>query len=173
MVPFQAQLGNKVDGHVCDFRNGGFAITPEGIGITGKAVVPAETRVPVCLVCLLILRGGVLIPLIIFELAKQDRQLFVPWNQVTAITYDVRRKMAGFAFRAPTFSSGAIKLFSLAFKLNTPYDGPFVEAVNQYAPGMLQNRRLPSSTPLVAWILLIALVGVIVIAALRALAPGH
>ena len=171
-MPFDALTGKKVDGNVCDFRAGNIWFSDQGFTIAGKAVVPAETRIPINLLCFLFLRLGVIISSLIMEYGfRKDKEVFVPWSNVKGMVYTPKRDQGCLVFNAPNFSNGTVKLFSLAFKLHPSLVDGYIAEATKYVPDRVLERKLASSTSIVVWVLLFALIGIILIAAMKFLSP--
>jgi len=147
---------------VSDMRNGNLWFNDDGFGMSGKAVLPTEYRTPILLVCL-VLRIGVLIAYLIMEYGfRKDRQLFVPWSDVTKVVVSPMRDNACLVFNAPTFSNAKVKLTSLAFKLNPMYADAFLAAANHYVGGRVEERKLPPATS--PWVILVLVLVIFAVA---------
>lgn len=134
-----------------DFRTGQIVVGADGCTITGKAVLPANIRVPILVVCI-VLRIGWLIAYVILEYAiRRDQTDQLSWNDLETIIVQPAKKRVCLLYRLPARPKTR---YALGLKMKDGLYDEFLRVVRLHAPERIVEGKIGDATPLVVWIIL-------------------
>jgi hypothetical protein len=144
----------RVKGSVSEFREGALTLTPDGVEISGKMVLPTGRRILI-MVLSLFLGVGILIAAILLEyVIRFSRVVRVPWDCVEDLVLDSPRHRACLVYHG---SGDPRQVRSLAFRLPPQLFAQFVQVMGQFAPGRVREGKIGPATPVWAYVLIIVL----------------
>jgi hypothetical protein len=136
---------------VSDFRSGEFTMTPDGIQVNGKAVLPQTTRTLVIVGGLLIGIGVLLVALVVEYALRQPRTDTVPWNLVERILLEPAKNRVCIVYRNPAKPAAVPQ--ALSFKLDPAQYQDFTAVASRFAEGRTAPGKILPPTPW--WVFLI------------------
>ncbi|MBC7804690.1 MAG: hypothetical protein H7145_00880 [Akkermansiaceae bacterium] len=134
-----------------DYRTGQIIIDAAGCTITGKAVLPANIRVPILVVCL-VLRVGWLIAYLILEYAiRRDQTDRLTWNEIDCVLVQTPKKRVCVIYHLPEKPKTR---YALGLKMKDGGLDDFLGAVRSHASERIVEGKIGGATPLAVWIIL-------------------
>lgn len=153
----------RVQGTVSDYREARLVLSPQGIHIDGRAVLPQEQQIPILIVSWFI--TGPLLTAILLEYAiRQNRAATLAWGEVTEIVLEPHKQRACLVYPNPKKPH---KQFSLAFLLGPSY-GEFAAQVQRLIPEKVHEGKIKGATSPIVWGFLILLISILIFAFMMA-----
>jgi len=140
---------------VSDFRSGEVVLSPEGLYVSGKAVLPAATRSAIIAGGILIGIGVLLIALIVEYAIRQARTDSVPWSAVENIILEPEKNRVCIVYRDPT--KPKLLPQSLAFRLEPTLYQDFEATARRFAPDRTAPGKILPPTPVWVYFIIIAI----------------
>ena len=164
-VPIVLKQGRQTwKDQISEFRTGHVIIGSDGCTLTGKAVLPAHIRNPILIVCLVTIRFAYIIAYLILEYAfRRDRTENLTWNEVDAVLIDSPKNRACIIYH---LAAKPKTKYALGLKLDGGYLNDFQRAVRSFIPERVIEGKIGAATPVWLWIVIVAIFGIIIAAAL-------
>lgn len=138
--------------HISEYRTGQIIFDTEGLTITGKAVLPAQTQTPIIVVLVLLVRLGALIAYFLMEYAfRRDRTDRLLWADVLAVLTDSPSERVCIIYSLPTKPKTK---YALGLKMEGGYMDDFLRSIRPYISDRIIERKIGPATPTVVWVVL-------------------
>ena len=113
VYPFKMKVEpGRVRGQVSDFREGMLTITPQGIHVDGKTLLPRGKRILIILLCLVLLWGALVAAVVVEHLIRFKASLELSWDCVDEIVLEPRKNRICLVYHRP---DDPRRQYSLAF----------------------------------------------------------